>query len=259
MKAPHFILAAITLLFTMMTSSCGDDKETISPSLKPSDINLGPRLIEYSAHWLTNGQTLTINIKDLDYSKTVPGVNLSSIKIVKDGEVITTTPYRKNSPINVKVDGWQHGENTLKVIAVFKSNDGEAEKEIGSSNFIVFNELPKYDIEADYRESYCSTTTTDPLTGEVKTNSCYLIDGLTFFFNKEVTNFDAEITKKELHWFTQDGPGFPPDDPGYTDGSAVFQNPTFPIKLYVNFTIIGTHEGIAISQETTIVFSFIRK
>lgn len=266
MKATNFILTAITLLLTMMNSSC--DKDT---SLNPSEINLGPHLVEYSAYWLTNGQTLTIDIKELDYSTAVPGVNLSSIKIEKDGEVITTAPYRKNSPINVKVDGWSHGENTLKVIAVFKSNDGEAEKEIGSSNFFVFYELPVYDIEGSYHheikwmasngEEYykyiedVSKNHVFSKNNEIKWTASngesfhYFPINPTFFINEDATNFDAEIAKVELHWHTQ-------------DGSAELtkeEELTYPVKLFVDFTVSGTHEGIAISQETTIVFSFIRK
>lgn len=275
MKVTHFILAAITLLFTMMNSSCGggDDKDAISPVLKPSDINLGPHLIEYSAHWLTNGQTLTIEIKDLDYSTAVPGVNLSSIKIEKDGEVITTTPYKKNSPINIKIDGWSHGENTLKVIAVFKSNDGEAEKEIRSSNFIVFNEIPKYDIEGWYMDEikwiassgevffeYIEDISKGHVFDKYVEISWLASSGEyfqytnrpnnpTFFINEDATNFDAEITKAELHWHTQDGPAELTKE----------EELTYPVKLFVDFTVSGVHEGIAISQETTIVFSFIKK
>lgn len=149
MKTNHFFLPLITLLLVVIFG-CSDDKEELSSTLQPSDIIMGKHLIEWSDKWLTDGQTLHLNIKELDYSTTASNVNLASIKMEKDGRSILTVPCKLETPIDIKVDKWNHGENAIKLVATFKSNDDEVEKEIGSYNFIVFNELPKYDIEGYY-------------------------------------------------------------------------------------------------------------
>lgn len=266
MKTSHFFLSLITLSLVVI-SGCSDDKTDFSPTLQPSDIIIGPHVIECSDYWLTDGQTLQMNISKLDYSTMASNVNLTSIKIEKDGKSILTVPYKLNTSIDIKVDKWNHGENTIKLVAVFKSNDDEVEKEIGSLTFIVFNELPKYDIEGWYNDEikwiangekyqrYLEEVSINHIFSkyiEIKWIASngdyfhYIPKNPTFFINKDVTNFDAEIIKEELHWHTPDGPA------NLTKGEEL----TYPVYLYGNFSVSGVHEGIAISQEITITFSF---
>lgn len=265
----------MTLSLLAIFSSCqhDDDQEGILSVLQPSDIIMGPNLIEYSAKWLTDGQTLQITINDVDYSTTAADVKLTTIKIEKDGELIKEVPYKQHSTIDLKVNKWNHGDNTIRLVAIFQSNNGEVDKEIRSSNFIVFNELPHYDIEGYYTDevtfvstsgeifyhffqdesvnhvfSKCLETKDVASSGEV----FYWISkpkNPSFFINKDVTNFDANITKVELHWNTPDGPA----------NLAEEEDLTYPVYLYPHFSVSGVHEGIAISQESTIGFSFIKK
>lgn len=269
MKTSHFFLSLITLSLVVI-SGCSDDKTDFSPTLQPSDIIIGPHVIECSDYWLTDGQTLQMNISKLDYSTMASNVNLTSIKIEKDGKSILTVPYKLNTSIDIKVDKWNHGENTIKLVAVFKSNDDEVEIEIGSYIFIVFNELPKYDIEGFYQgeikwmasngekyERYWEDVSINHVFGKFLGGKWIASNGEsfsyysspknpTFFINKDVTNFDAEIAKEELHWHTPDGPA------NLIKGEEL----TYPVYLYGNFSVSGVHEGIAISEEITITFSF---
>lgn len=257
----------ISLLLLSLFSSCDKPKE----SLKPSDIIMGIHNIEYSTHWLTNGQSVQITIDDLKYSTTDPDVKLTSIKIEREGELITTAPYKQHSPINIKVNKWNHGENTIKLIAIFKSNDNVVEKEISTANFTVFDEIPSYDIEGFINDEIkwraSSGETFYKFFEDVSINHIFSINRRIkwvasngeifsyifkpknpyFYINKDVTNFDAIITKEELHWHSPDGPA------NLNEGEEF----TYPVYLYVDFYVSGVHEGIALSQETTISFSFI--
>lgn len=270
MKTNHFFLPLITLLLVVIFG-CGDDKEELSSTLQPSDIIISKHLIDCSDKWLTDGQTLHLNIKELDYSTTASNVNLTSLKIEKDGKSILTVPCKLETPIDIKVDKWNHGENTIKLVAVFKSNDDEVEIEISSFTFIVFNELPKYDIEGFYQGEikwmasngekfykYWEDVSVNHFLGKsgggkwIASNGesfqfHYTPQNPTFFINKDVTNFNAEITKEELHWHTFDGPAH----------LAKGEELTSPVHLYVNFSVSGVHEGIVISDEQTTCFSFI--
>lgn len=56
----------------------------------------------------------------------------------------------------------------------------------------------------------------------------------TFFINKDVTNFNAEITKVELNWHTSDGPA------NLTKGEEL----TYPVYLYGNFFYPVSMKGL---------------
>lgn len=268
------LIFLLPLLMGILVSGCDHHDPTPTvPSLKPSDIIMGPHVTNLSSNdrWLTNGQMLQIIIKDLDYSTTASDVDLTSIKIEKDGNPIMIVPFKLNIPIDIKVDDWRHGENTIKLIALFKSNNDEVEKEIGNYKFIVFNELPKYDIEGLFTDEikwmasngekfykYIEIHSIDHVF-EYGFNIVWIasngekfqyttLKNPYFFINKDATNFDVEITKEELHWRTPNGPAELPKGEALADKEI----------LYGDFTVDGVHEGIAISQEVTIGFSFIR-
>ena len=265
----------LTIFMGIFVSGCDPhDTTTTIPSLNPSDIIMGPHDTNISSRWLTNGQMLQIIIKDLDYSTTASDVVLTSVKIEKDGNPILTVPFKLNDPINIKVDDWKHGENTLKLIALFKSNNDEVEKEISSYTLTIFNELPKYDIEGyltyaikwmasngEKFEKYMEIHSIDHvfkysfnivwLASNGEKFQCSTLKNIHpyFFINKDATNFDANITKEELHWRTPDGPADLPKEETLADTEY----------LYVDFTVIGIHEGIQISQDITIGFKFLRE
>lgn len=273
MKHFRFLFSFIALALLVLLNDCSKDKENeLKPSFTSSDIIMGSHFVEPSMRWLINGQTLQITIHELDYTPSVEGVTLTSIRVEKDGQTLLITPFKLESPIAINIDGWKHGENTLKLFAVFKSDNIEVEKEIGNYDFIVFNELPKYDVEgrisheikwlASNGEKFYKYLDVEseehvfyfPQIKWIASNGEVFIFQLKdidpyFFINQEATNFDAQIIKEERHWFTQDGPSSLPTSEKLGDD----------VLLYVNFTVVGEHEGIHIEQNPMIGFRILKE
>ncbi len=275
MKHLNYCLTMVVMAMTLLVSACGDDKDDdVSPDIKPTDIIMGAKIVSVSDNWLTDGQTIQVTVSALDYSTTT-NAKLTSIKIEKDGNTLKTAPFKLNSSIDIKADNWSHGENTINVLAVFKAGNDEIEINISSFSLIVFNELPKYDIEGNYNEEikwvasngekldkYFELVSKNHIfdadvnikwiasNGESFSYSFFPSKNPSFHINQDATNFNAKITKEELHWHTFDGP---------SEQLIAEDKLNYPVILYGNFTVVGTHENIAISEDCTITFKFVKE
>ena len=272
MKLKHllqFIGIAVLSLGGVACSS-QDDVE-LPPQVKDPEIQLGAIVTELSSRWLTEGDKLNISISEFNYTCSDPDVELTTISVENDGEIIASRPYRSDFSISITAGNWNHGENELTLIATFTTPTGEISKEFMHPKIIIFDELPRYDIEgiiekdikwlASNGEKFQHAVSIQSdnhifrigsITWTASNGEKFQFNKLsdmvpTFYINREATNFDADITSTELHWFKPNGPAVPSQDDYLSDEAL----------LYGDFTVTGIHEGIVIEVTPSIVFRLI--
>lgn len=265
-----FTTFAIALSMGALTS-CSQSNEPNRPEELPKAIHLGAIVTEISSRWVTQGTTLSIAIPEFNYTSENPDVELSSICLIHEGDTIATRPYKDDFSISTTVGSWPHGENELTLTAIFKTPDWTIEKEFMHPKVIVFDELPHFEIEGTIQKDIkwlasngekfehffafnsvghvfrIGSITWTASNGERFTFNKLADMTPTFHIVRDATNFDADITSTELHWFTPTGPAVPSQEDILT-GSTY---------LYADFGVSGIHEGILVETSSTEKFTLI--
>lgn len=262
------ILSILVFVISVAMSSCSseDDPKT---SIKDSDVVLNGSTIELSDSWVASGETLNLTIPGIEYSSLIDNVKLTSIRIEKDGETVQSAKYYPNVSIPVKTNGWVHGKNTATVYAVFQYENEEIVKKVSTFEVIVFDELPRFEIEGVIRddvkwvasngekfERYLEVESEDhkfmvPSIKWLASNGeefvLNKINKPSFFIVEDKSNFDASIVKESLQWGTINS-GIEWPETIDLDKTSFF---------YGEFDLKGVHEGIDIELTTTISFQIL--
>ena len=273
-KKRNYIFASFAIaLAGMALTGCSqsDEPDFNQPEELPADIHLGAIITEISSRWVTEGSILTISIPEFNYSCTDPEMKLSAISLIHAGDTIATRPFKEGFSISTTVGAWAHGDNELTLSAIFSTPTWTVEKEFMHPKVIVFNELPHYEIEgtiekdikwlASNGEKFQHFFTFSSVDHVFRIGSITWTasNGERFTFNKladmtptfhiveSATNFDADITSTELHWFRPDGPAIPSQE-DYLTGRT---------SLYGDFTVRGIHEDILVETSSTEKFTLV--
>lgn len=268
MKFSPYILILISIFFTV---SCDNHDETngLESSTQTNDIVINSISISGDGKWAEFEKPYSLTIDEIKFSS--KNASLYAIQAVSsDKSIIGKTFYNDGCVLDIDTKVLSHGQNSIKIIGIFSTDDKLFEKEITTLRVTCFNEIPKirfgldiylsgtyissageifdigrpYTSDNQYLEFNFNFISICPLSGEVFDGNYDINLYLYPQIIKDQTNFEAKLDYDGIKWESLENPSTM--DPYKTP--LIGMN----VKAFVEATITGVHEGIEISQKMNI-------